>query len=52
MTRGLPLPRARLLARVGVACYAEALDRWLADPRASLPDTLRACFAELGAAVS
>ena len=41
-------PAARLLARLGVACYAEALNRWLDDPAVPLPDVMRACFAELG----
>lgn len=50
--RGLSEPAARLLARLGVACYAEALARWLDDPAFPLPDVMRACFAELGAALN
>ena len=50
--RGLGEPAARLLARLGVACYAEALTRWLDDPAVPLPDVMRACFAELGAAMA
>ena len=50
--RGLGGPAARLLARLGVACYAEALNRWRDDPAVPLPDVMRDCFAELGAATA
>ena len=50
--RGLGEPAARLLARLGVACYAEALNRWRDDPAVPLPDVMRGCFAELGAATA
>ena len=32
VARGLERDAARLLARIGVACYGLALERWLADP--------------------
>jgi len=46
--RGLHKPAARL----GVACYAEALNRWRDDAAVPLPHVMRACFAELGAATA
>ncbi len=35
--RGVARPAARLLARVGVGCYDEAVERWLADEDADAP---------------
>ncbi|MBE2317190.1 hypothetical protein DVA67_014505 [Solirubrobacter sp. CPCC 204708] len=40
------------LGRLGIACYAEAVDRWLSDPAVPLPEHMRACFSELRAELS
>ncbi|MDA0135917.1 terpene synthase/cyclase family protein [Solirubrobacter sp. CPCC 204708] len=37
---------------MGIACYAEAVDRWLSDPAVPLPEHMRACFSELRAELS
>jgi AcrR family transcriptional regulator len=49
LVRGVPAPEARLLARVTVACYDEALARWLSatDPGTTLPAELDRVFTEL-----
>lgn len=51
VARGVPEPRARLLARVGVACWGEAMQRWLADRdprRPGLSARVKRTFAEAG----
>lgn len=47
--RGVSTTEARLLARLTVACYDEAMERWLAatDPGPTLPAELERVFAEL-----
>lgn len=47
--RGVPEPEARLLGRLAVSCYDEAMTRWLAPrgPRRSLIEELDAVFEEL-----
>jgi AcrR family transcriptional regulator len=49
--RGVAAGEARLLGRIAVACYNEALTRWLAQdgPHRTLEAELDAAFAELGA---
>lgn len=49
--RGVAAGEARLLGRIAVACYDEALTRWLAQdgPHRTLEAELDAVFAELGA---
>lgn len=50
--RGTPIGHARLLARVTIACYDEAMTRWLAADRphqTTLTTELAAVFAELDA---
>jgi len=50
--RGVGDHAARLLSRVGVACFHEAVGRWLADPdprRPGLPRTVRRAFSDLAA---
>lgn len=50
--RGLREPQARLLARVAVGCFDEALERWLGDRnprRPGLRARLRGVYAELPA---
>jgi len=49
--RGVAAGEARLLGRIAVACYDEALTRWLAQdgPQRTLGAELDAAFAELGA---
>ena len=48
--RGVAAGQARLLGRIAVACYDEALTRWLAQdgPQRTLGAELDAAFAELG----
>ena len=52
--RGVAAGEARLLGRVAVACYDEAMTRWLAQdgPDCTLGAELDAAFAELGALAS
>lgn len=47
--RGVERPRARLYGALGVACFVEALVRWLEDPDAatSLPRELDAAMADV-----
>lgn len=48
--RGLALPQARLLARIAIACFDEALERWLGDGnprRPGLDARLRKAYSEL-----
>lgn len=49
--RGVPATEARLLGRITVACYDEAMTRWLApdEPHRSLGSELDATFVELAA---
>lgn len=49
--RGVPAPEAALLGRIAVACYDEALIRWLAQdqPRRTLDLELDATFNQLDA---
>ena len=49
--RGVAAREARLLGRIAVACYGEALTRWLAQdgPHRTMGVELDAAFAELGA---
>ena len=49
--RGVAADEARLLGRIVVACYDEALTRWLdpEEPRRTLGAELDAAFGELGA---
>ncbi len=48
--RGRPADEARLLGRITVACYDEAVARWLADggPHRALGEEVDAVFSELG----
>ncbi|HYM58762.1 MAG TPA: TetR/AcrR family transcriptional regulator [Solirubrobacteraceae bacterium] len=52
--RGVAAGEARLLGRIAVACYDEALTRWLAQdgPQRTLGAELDAAFAELGASTA
>ena len=48
--RGFGVPQARLLARVAVACFDEAVERWLGDRnprRPGLAARLRQAYSEL-----
>ncbi|MGL4178372.1 MAG: TetR family transcriptional regulator [Dermatophilaceae bacterium] len=46
--RGVPAHRSRLLARLAVSCFDEAVVRWLADETAPLDTVVDATFAEAG----
>ena len=48
--RGVKMAQARLLARIGVACYDEGVERWLTDEdaaRPGLPDRIADAAGEL-----
>ena len=47
--RGLDDERARLVAKVGVACVQAAYETWREDERLSLGDRIDAAFAALAA---